>query len=133
MPHLTSLILKGHLELLLDNCIGTYKYSNGYTSKAICIGNPPNQATVTGVELVIPLFPDVPESQWLAGDVYRRELWDLVLVLHDGNKLTECVDRLTRFFITGRGVFLPASSAYSTKAQYTFTFTHHDLYSGLKT
>lgn len=132
MPQLTPLILKEHLEILLSTAIGTYTYPNGYTSKAICIGNPPNKYTATGVELIIPLFPDCPETQWLAGDVYRREIWDLVLVLHDGNKLTECVDRLTRFFTTGHGVFMPASSALNTKAQYRYTFVHHDLYKGIR-
>lgn len=134
MPQqLTPLILKGYLETLLAGVIGTYTHTdNGYTMSAIAIGNPPNKYTASGVELIIPLFPDIPQSQWLAGDVHRRELWDLILILHDGNRLTECVDRLTRFFITGHGVFLPASSAYGTKAQYRFTFTHQDLYEGLK-
>jgi hypothetical protein len=128
---LTPASLKTRLLALLDGAIGEYDFGSGYTEPAVAIGDRPEGVTVSGVELIIPYFPDVPESQRVCGSVYRREFWTLSLLLHGGSALQECADRLSRYFVSGTGVYIPTDSRYGNLPRYRFTFTHRDLYEGL--
>lgn len=130
---MTPLELRDKLKIALADQLGTYvNPKNNYTEPAIIIGNRNNQYKVTGLEVVLPWFPDVPKSLWSAGDIYREEHWNLYLILHSGNKLSEAVDILYRICPQSRGVYLPQNDIVGSLPQYRFTLIHKDLYNGIQ-
>ncbi len=129
---MTPLVLKEKLKIALANQLGTYTNSkNNYTEPAIAIGNRNNEYKVSGVEVILPWFPDA-NSTWSAGDIYREERWNIYLILHSGNKLFEAVDRLYRICPMSKGVYLPQNDIVESLPQYRFTLVHKDLYEGIQ-
>jgi len=113
------------METRLSSYLGTYTYKNGYTSLASCIGAPEEGIKVTGVELIIPLFPDTKDEWTGCGEVSREEKWTLILVQHSGNKLRDAADVLSRTFSSGIVVYTPASSTTKSYPMIRVTFKRY--------
>lgn len=93
---LTPATLITHIKQACGAYIGTYtRCDNGAVADAISVGNPPNNIEVTGVEIIIPIYPHTPKSCEGSGYQHSEELWDIYLVDH-GNK--------DNFFLAIRGL-----------------------------
>lgn len=127
---LDALYLKSILEILLDANLGTYSYPNGFTRRAIAIGNPPSDIRVQGLEVILPMFPDT-KNMGYSNTIVRCAEWEITLVMRDGctpQDFIEATEQLSRTFVKSYGSFVPESSIVSSYAQYIFRFDHVDLH-----
>lgn len=120
---------------IIPDQIGTYTYNNGHSSVAFTVGNPPNDITVSGIEIIIPNFPHV-ESATAHGDSYihRCEKWDVYIINHDNDKAKwfTAIDRLMRSFPRCFGRDIPQSNPTKNLPMYLLTIKHSDGYSLIK-
>ena len=111
--------------------VGTYTYSNGFSTEAIAVGNIPNDIKVTGIEVIIPNFPQVPQSLQ-TGDVFvhREEKWVIEIVNHgeDKGSFYTAIDRLLRFFPRAKGTDIPQNSILNSLPRFQLTLVHSDGY-----
>ncbi|MGL6342701.1 MAG: hypothetical protein ACRC80_26625 [Waterburya sp.] len=123
--------LKDHIVYCIGDDMGSYTYKNGVTEKAIAVGNIPNDVKVTGIEVILPIFPNYSKSNQY-GDTYhhREEKWEVHLILHSQDKglFYSTIDKLLRYFSRSYGVFLPPNSITRSLPQYTLTIIHSDAY-----
>lgn len=123
---LTALRVKQYVEEFLADQLGTYTTSDGYSYHAVSVGNPPDNVTAEGIEVIVPLFPDV-EGKWNDTYVHRKDTWDLLVVQRSGYNLPEAVSRLMASrFIHPRGVYVPQNDTVGSYPMYRLTFTYFD-------
>lgn len=127
--------LKNYILAAIPDQIGTYTYNNGYSTAAFAVGNPPNDITVTGIEIIIPNFPHITSSSqhgdsWL----HRCEKWDIYIINHsqDKAKWFTAIDRLMRYFPRCFGRDIPQSNPTKDLPMYVLTIKHSDGYSIIK-
>lgn len=126
--------IKKHVLEAIPNQIGTYTYVNGYQGVAIAIGNPPNDITVSGVEVIIPNFPTISKSHQYGYTHHRCERWKLVVINHGQSKDNwfTAIDRILRYFPNCSGVDIPQSDPLKSLPMYVITVSHGDGYEGVR-
>jgi hypothetical protein len=128
---MTPAELKNQIQSVLPTQLGKYTYSNGFTTPAIAVGQVPNEIEVTGIEIIIPNFPTIPESLQ-AGDtfIHRQERWVIEIVNHGSDKANfyTVIDRLMRYFPRSRGVNVPQSNPLNSLPRYQLTIIYSDGY-----
>lgn len=104
---LTPRILQEIIKEVLVDELGTYTYCNGdFTVPAVSIGNPPNDVSVEGLEVILPIFPDIQIMQ--TGILTcQEEMWDIVLIERAGGagKIFQAIPKLVEIFYCGRGYY----------------------------
>ncbi len=104
---LTPRILQEIIKATLEEELGTYTYCNGgFQIEAVSIGNPPNDVSVEGLEVILPIFPDLQMTQ-TGVMTSTQEVWDIVLIERLGGegKIFAAVPKLLALFYCARGYY----------------------------
>ncbi len=107
-------------------------HESGLIDPAIAIGNPPSDIKITGLECLLPIFPDT-RSEWAGVSIHSEETWDILLIQRDvapGQFFTihTAAHRLRCFFATSEGAYMPQDDLLGSYPQYRVTFTRSDLH-----
>lgn len=131
-PITTPLSLKNRIITVLGDLLGTYTYPNKYTEPAISIGGRPAEGLkVSGIEARLPRSPFILRSYWVANYLHQDRYYDVILIQHSGNKLYDCVDKLTRHFPYTNGVEIPDYDAVKNLPQYRVSIYCPDAFEAL--
>lgn len=119
-PRILQEIVK---ETLIDE-IGTYVYCNGdFTTPAVSIGNPPNDVSVEGLEVILPMFPDI-RLQQTGRHEHQEQYWDICLIERAGGegKIFQAVPKLLSLFYCARGYYHRQEDTVGTYEKYRIEF-----------
>ncbi|MGK7892349.1 MAG: hypothetical protein AB4372_01530 [Xenococcus sp. (in: cyanobacteria)] len=127
MTSLTPASLREHIKRAIGDYIGTYTYlSNNAVVDAIAVGNPPNDIKVTGIEVILPNYPNVPSSYQGGTAIHSVEHWEVVLINHNDTKANFflAIRGMFDYFPRKRGYDVPQSSITESLPQYNFTIIY---------
>lgn len=121
---LTPRILQEILKAVLEDEIGTYTYcDSNFTTEAISIGNPPNDVSVDGLEVIIPIYPDVYSEQ-NGRFTGAEQYWDICLIerLGGSGKIFQAVPKLLDLFYCAKGYYSRQQDAVGEYEMYRVEF-----------
>lgn len=126
---LTPRLLQEMVKAVLEDELGTYTYCNGdFTTPAVSIGNPPNDISVEGLEVIVPMFHDF-RSQQVGGLTHQEQWWDICLIERVGGqgKIFQAVPKLMDLFYCARGYYHRQMDAVGEYEKYRIEFKIESL------
>lgn len=129
MQILTIKDVKPKVESAIGDLLGTYTYPNGYTRKAISVGNPPRQVEVSGLEAILPMLPKTETVKWLTDSLYFCEYWSIYLIQRedcDNETFFDACTRLKHFYQCSNAKWIQAENDISYP-QFVLTFKWEDI------
>jgi hypothetical protein len=112
--------LRARLLTLLAAQLGTYKTTNGSTTPAIYVGEPPSDWRATGLEVRIEPLPELDLAfvhQGVGVGLQHR----VTLIPRNATHASTAVQRVVRAFDTTTPRTIPANEALGVLQQYTLT------------
>ena len=126
---LTPRILQEIIIAVLECEIGTYRYNDGtFTTSAVSIGNPPNDVTVEGLEVILPIFPDTKVQQ-TGVLTHQCQVWDIVLIERVGGsgKIFQAIPKLLDLFYCAQGYYHRQEDTVGSYEYYRLEFKIESL------
>lgn len=134
---LTAKEWKEKLLEVVGEYIGTYTYNSGgaeFYDPAITIGNPPNNLTVCGIELIIPSTPRIADLYHAGKVSFEKQCWEIRFIQRKedskGYVLPLVIDRLSVYFHESTGMFMAQDNILGDYDQYlwmVYTYQSRDL------
>lgn len=105
-----SCVLLNLVKELLHPVLGKYTYSNGFVTSSIAIGSTPEDIVCEGLEIIVPLLPDVINSEVTSTNIVEKLKWKiLVYDRGKGSQLKQALSLLKTLSASSTYIFIPKS------------------------
>lgn len=114
---LDSCYLVEILRDTLKDIVGTYTYKNGYKIAAIAVGKTPEDVSCDGLEVIVPMIPDLVDSEITSTNIIELQKWKILLLDRaQGANLRAALIKLKQLSAKFTYIYLPitARSQYPT-------------------